>query len=54
MLLGSINSIVDSIEGEAAVFYQVNLELINIEKNVKVWSGEKKIKKVIEQDKYKW
>jgi uncharacterized protein (TIGR02722 family) len=54
MLLGSINSIVDSIEGEAAVFYQVNLELINIEKNVKVWIGEKKIKKVIEQDKYKW
>jgi uncharacterized protein (TIGR02722 family) len=54
MLLGSISSIVDSIEGEAAVFYQVNLELINIEKNVKVWIGEKKIKKVIEQDKYKW
>jgi uncharacterized protein (TIGR02722 family) len=54
MLLGSINSIVDSIEGEKAVFYQVNLELINIEKNTKVWIGEKKIKKVIEQDKYKW
>jgi uncharacterized protein (TIGR02722 family) len=54
MLLGSINSIVDSVEGERAVFYQVNLELINIEKNTKVWIGEKKIKKVIEQDKYKW
>jgi uncharacterized protein (TIGR02722 family) len=54
MLLGSINSIVDSIEGQSAVFYQVNLELINIENNTKVWIGEKKIKKLIEQDKYKW
>ena len=54
MLLGSINSIVDSVEGQKVVYYQVNLELINIEKNIKVWIGEKKIKKLIEQDKYSW
>ena len=54
MLLGSINSVVDAVEGQKAVFYQVNLELINIEKNTKVWIGEKKIKKLIEQDKYSW
>ncbi len=54
MLLGSINSIVDSVEGKSAVFYQINLELIDIENNTKVWIGEKKIKKLIEQDKYKW
>ncbi|OGB61368.1 MAG: penicillin-binding protein activator LpoB [Caldithrix sp. RBG_13_44_9] len=54
MLLGSINSIVDSVEGQKVVYYQVNLELINIEKNTKVWIGEKKIKKLIEQDKYSW
>lgn len=54
MLLGSINSIVDSVEGQKAVYYQVNLELINIEKNIKVWIGEKKIKKLIEQSKYTW
>ncbi len=54
MLLGSINSIVDALEGEKAVFYQVNLELINIEKNTKVWIGEKKIKKIIEKGKYSW
>jgi uncharacterized protein (TIGR02722 family) len=54
MLLGSINSIVDAVEGQKAVYYQVNLELINIEKNTKVWIGEKEIKKIIEQDKYSW
>jgi PBP1b-binding outer membrane lipoprotein LpoB len=54
MLLGTINSIVDSVEGQKVVYYQVNLELINIEKNIKVWIGEKKIKKLIEQDKYSW
>ncbi len=54
MLLGSINSVVDAVEGQKAVFYQVNMELINIEKNTKVWIGEKKIKKLIEQKKYDW
>ncbi len=54
MLLGSINSIVDAVEGQKVVYYQVNLELINIEKNTKVWIGEKQIKKLIEQNRYKW
>ncbi len=54
MLQGSINSIVDSFEGQKAVYYQVDLELINLEKNTKVWLGDKKIKKLIEQDRYKW
>lgn len=54
MLLGSINSIVDAVEGQKVVYYQVNLELIDVEKNIKVWIGEKKIKKLIEQSKYKW
>ncbi|GBD99352.1 hypothetical protein BMS3Abin07_01387 [bacterium BMS3Abin07] len=49
MLKGSINSIVDKIEGEAVVFYQVNLELHNIETNRVVWIGEKKIKKVVKR-----
>ncbi|MBD3224025.1 MAG: penicillin-binding protein activator LpoB [Caldithrix sp.] len=54
MLQGTINSIVDSFEGKKTVYYQVNLELIDLEKNTKVWMGDKKIKKFIEQDKYKW
>jgi len=54
MLQGNINSIVDSVEGKKVVTYQVDLELVNIETNSKIWLGNKKIKKFVEQDKYKW
>ena len=54
MLQGVINSIVDSFEGQKVVYYQVNLELVDLESNTKVWLGDKKIKKAITQDKYKW
>lgn len=54
MLQGVISSIVDSFEGQRVVFYQVNLELVDLESNTKVWLGDKKIKKSIEQKKYDW
>jgi len=54
MLFGSINSIVDQVEGKQAKFYQVDLELINIETNEKAWIGQKKIKKIVERDKYRF
>ncbi|RPH89297.1 MAG: penicillin-binding protein activator LpoB [Calditrichaeota bacterium] len=54
MLQGLIDSIEDSFEGKKAVYYQVNLELIDLEKNTKVWIGDKKIKKLVEQSRYKW
>jgi penicillin-binding protein activator len=50
---GVITSVLDAKEGEKVVFYKVNLELINIETNEKVWIGDKQIKKVIEQRKNK-
>ena len=48
MLIGNINSIVDESADSRtlAVFYTVNLELINVETNQKVWIGNKKIKKL--------
>lgn len=49
MLKGTISSILDKIEGKAVMFYQVNLELIHLESNKKVWIGDKKIKKLIER-----
>ena len=49
MLRGDISSIVDQDGGEKVKFYQVNLELVNIETNQKVWIGDKKIKKVVSQ-----
>ncbi|MFC1887858.1 penicillin-binding protein activator LpoB [Candidatus Cloacimonadota bacterium] len=54
MLKGVITSTTDSIEGKAAVFYQVDLELINVESNEKIWIGSKEIKKFIKQAKMKW
>lgn len=53
MLKGVINTIVDQAGGERVVFYQVNLELINLETNRKAWIGEKKIKKFIKQSRFK-
>jgi len=54
ILLGSIKTIVDEVEGLRVVFYQTDLELINIETNEKVWIGTEKIKKEISKDKTKW
>ncbi|MBC7948579.1 MAG: penicillin-binding protein activator LpoB [Chitinophagaceae bacterium] len=47
ILHGSINSIVDSHKRKKVAYYQVNLELTNIESNEVVWIGEKKIAKYI-------
>jgi penicillin-binding protein activator len=52
MLKGSILTILDELKGTKIKFYQINLELINIEDNEKVWIGEKKIKKIVEKDGY--
>jgi uncharacterized protein (TIGR02722 family) len=47
MLQGTINSIVDSNKKEKTIYYQIDLELTNIQTNDKVWIGDKKIKKYI-------
>jgi uncharacterized protein (TIGR02722 family) len=52
MLSGVINSIEDQEKGERVVFYQIDLNLIDLESNSKVWQGQKKIKKYISTKKY--
>lgn len=47
MLFGTINSIVDQEGNKKVVFYQINLELTDLETNEIVWIGDKKIKKYI-------
>jgi len=49
MMTGNISTILDEADGTKAVFYQVDLELIDLESNVKTWYGQKKIKKVVER-----
>ena len=51
MLKGEINTIID-VEGKTQVkFYQVDLTLISLTDNRKVWVGQKKIKKLVEKGK---
>ncbi|WP_432714520.1 penicillin-binding protein activator LpoB [Pedobacter sp.] len=47
ILQGSVNSIVDSHKRQKVVYYQVNLELTNIQTNEVVWIGDKKITKYV-------
>ena len=54
MLIGTINTIRDDIGSKAVMYYQVDLELIDMENNLKVWIGDKKIKKLIKKPKVKW
>lgn len=53
MLLGEINQINDTEEGEQIRYYQIDLTLVDIESNVKTWIGQKKIKKYIGRSSYK-
>lgn len=47
MMQGSINSIVDALDRKKVVYYQIDLELTNMETNEIVWIGDKKIKKFV-------
>lgn len=46
MLQGSINSIVDAHKRKKVTYYQIDLELTNLQTNEKVWIGDSKIKKL--------
>ena len=48
MLKGSINTIIDANKRTQVRFYQVDLTLISLTNNRKVWAGQKKIKKLVE------
>jgi uncharacterized protein (TIGR02722 family) len=48
IMTGTVNSIEDQLDDTRAVFYQVNLELIDVETALKVWMGSTEIKKIIE------
>lgn len=53
MLIGGIDTIIDAAAGTSVRFYQVELELIALESNEKVWIGQEKIKKVVERSRFR-
>ncbi|MCK5035178.1 MAG: penicillin-binding protein activator LpoB [Candidatus Sabulitectum sp.] len=48
VMTGTVNSIEDQEDDTRVIFYQVNIELIDVETALKVWMGSTEIKKVIE------
>lgn len=53
MLQGQINTIMDEAGKQAVKYYQVELEMINVLTNEKVWIGQKKIKKLVTRSRVK-
>ena len=51
-LSGTINSIVDQLDGQRLTYYQVDLKLINLQTAREVWNGSKKIKKFMERKSF--
>lgn len=54
MLKGSINTIIDAVAKKQTRFYQVDLTLISMKNNRKVWIGQEKIKKAIKNPQYRF
>lgn len=54
MLQGSVKINVDQIGGKMVKTYYVDLELVDIESNIKVWLGSDTVKKYISMPKYRF
>jgi len=54
MLQGQINTIIDAEGSKQVRFYQVDLTLVSLADNRKVWLGQKKIKKYVKNAKVRY
>lgn len=54
MLKGTINTIFDTEKKTEVRYYQVDLTLISMADNRKVWVGQKKIKKLVKKPGLRW
>jgi len=54
MLTGTINTIVDPSGDTQVRFYQVNMTLISLADNRKVWVGQKDIRKLVTRSKLRF
>jgi len=52
MLIGTINSVVDEYGPRSVVFYQVNMEIVDLTTNEKVWFGQANVKKTVDKKKH--
>lgn len=54
MLIGQINTIIDADNREQVRYYQVDLTMVSMADNRKVWLGQKKIKKFVKNAKIRY
>jgi penicillin-binding protein activator len=54
MLIGQINTIIDAEDDDQVRYYQVDLTMISMANNKKVWLGQKKIKKLVKNAKVRY
>ncbi len=54
MVKGEISTILDTIAKQQTRYYQVDLTLISLADNRKVWLGQKKIKKAVKNPQYRY
>ena len=54
MLYGNISTILDQVNKTRVIYYQIDLEIVNLETNEKIWIGTKKHKKIIDLGGVKW
>ncbi|QUM82476.1 MULTISPECIES: penicillin-binding protein activator LpoB [unclassified Moritella] len=54
ILKGQINTILDTASSEQVRYYQVDLSLISLADNRKVWVGQKKLKKLVSNGKLRY
>jgi len=53
MLQGDISQITDREGGRRVVYYQVDMTLVDLETNAKSWTGQHRIKKIVEQSRFR-
>jgi uncharacterized protein (TIGR02722 family) len=53
MLQGSIKTIMDKVDRTQAKFYQIDMQLIDLETSETVWIGSKEIKKIVQSKNFK-
>jgi len=54
IIQGTIKSKIEETGNKKAIYFQFDLELVNIKLNEKIWIGSKEIKKIISKPKPKW
>ncbi|MBT4287602.1 MAG: hypothetical protein HOD92_09715 [Deltaproteobacteria bacterium] len=54
IIRGVLHSILDQLKDDKTIYYQLTLNVVEINQNKLVWSGQKRIKKLIQKSSMAW